>query len=569
MLVFQNNVKRCWMRRPLVDVILSRSAVLMFLAWPKPCNDVGSLRSHCFALMASETTTHRHVRKILAGLPRNDLTVLNNGGHIYCEWPAKCIGWSLVELTWIQSSTENCGRELLMTACDSCSFAKKNNLLERHRWQFLTSDPRFKEYMGRQCQGNHEHVWKQKSEGKREYPSATIRRLVNGFVHDLTPPQLTCFCLKLIVFYPPLQQFLLLHLLKKPRRIFSSGTWSCSKLIHRLHVSGGHVSKTSLRLLLQRRGCPVWMQQMVDQLQCDSCLESSDAHNAQQVSLATPPKIGTSGEDRNIRIRRLPKEKILCTLYGRNLQTVVMLMLSGKKSSSAFRAERYDSHFTSGQGLNAAFSAVSVSDFGPWWTLGPPGLHKMSREPNTFCVLQFLETKRPNHRHKPIKKPEKLQQKLKKLAPTRTSTTADRSHPNRTHTDQPHPRTATTRTAPTRTASTWTASTWSTPTGALPPRPPDFFWDSGRLPYGPLPPSLAPPRTAPTPDLLLLSPLPLSPLPPTPPSLSLPLLSLRPPPCHSTHRPDPTSPSPDPNRNPPHRSRPSLPSSLKISFLRF
>ena len=30
---------------------------------------------------------------------------------------------------------------------------------------------------------------------------------------------------------------------------------------------------------------------MVDQLQCDSCLESSDSQNAQQVSLATPPKL--------------------------------------------------------------------------------------------------------------------------------------------------------------------------------------------------------------------------------------------------------------------------------------
>ena len=28
-----------------------------------------------------------------------------------------------------------------------------------------------------------------------------------------------------------------------------------------------HVPKTSLRLLLQRRGCPVWMQQMVDEMQ--------------------------------------------------------------------------------------------------------------------------------------------------------------------------------------------------------------------------------------------------------------------------------------------------------------
>ena len=70
---------------------------------------------------------------------------------------------------------------------------KENSLLERHRWQFLTSDPRFKEYMSLQCQGNHENLWKQTSEGKREYPSAMIRRLVNGFVHDLRPPQLHMF----------------------------------------------------------------------------------------------------------------------------------------------------------------------------------------------------------------------------------------------------------------------------------------------------------------------------------------------------------------------------------------
>ena len=30
---------------------------------------------------------------------------------------------------------------------------------------------------------------------------------------------------------------------------------------------------------------------MVDQLQCDLCLESSNAQNAQQVSLATPLKL--------------------------------------------------------------------------------------------------------------------------------------------------------------------------------------------------------------------------------------------------------------------------------------
>ena len=173
----------------------------------------------------------RHVRRFLVGFPRNDLrrpgyhlqsllirtirhaalfdpgrffdsffffeyaaAVLSNGGHIYWEWLTKCIGWSYVELREFRAQQKSCGRELFMTACDSCFFAKReNNLVERHRWQFLTSDPRFNEYMSVQCQGNHEHVWKQTSEGKREYPSAMIRRLANGFVHDLRPPQLHIF----------------------------------------------------------------------------------------------------------------------------------------------------------------------------------------------------------------------------------------------------------------------------------------------------------------------------------------------------------------------------------------
>ena len=95
--------------------------------------------------------------------------VLSNGGHMYWEWPAKCIGWSSVELREFRAQQKSCGRELFMTACDSCFFAKReNNLLERHRWQLLTSDPRFKEYMSLQCQGNHEHVWKETSEGKKK-----------------------------------------------------------------------------------------------------------------------------------------------------------------------------------------------------------------------------------------------------------------------------------------------------------------------------------------------------------------------------------------------------------------
>ena len=74
--------------------------------------------------------------------------------------------------------------------------------------------------------------------------------------------------------------FVASHAQETEKGISSAERERVRKLIHRLHVSGGHVSKTSLRLLLQRRGCPVWMQHMVDQLQC---VESSDAQNAQRV----------------------------------------------------------------------------------------------------------------------------------------------------------------------------------------------------------------------------------------------------------------------------------------------
>ena len=119
-----------------------------------------------------------------------------------------------------------------------------------------------------------------------------IRRLVNGFVHDLRPPQLHIFLSeadRLLSASPAV--FVASPAQETEENVSPAERERVRKLIHRLHVVGGHVSKTSLILLLQLRGCLVWMQHMVDQLQCVSCLESSDAQNAQRVSLATPPKL--------------------------------------------------------------------------------------------------------------------------------------------------------------------------------------------------------------------------------------------------------------------------------------
>ena len=95
-------------------------------------------------------------------------------------------------------------------------------------------------------------------------------------------------------------------------------------------------------VLLQRRGCPLWMQQMVDQLQCDSCLESSDARNAQEVSLTMPPKLWQA-----------VKVDIFELEDSQRKGFFALYMDAACKLSSC-------------QGLDAAFFAVSVFDFGPW-----------------------------------------------------------------------------------------------------------------------------------------------------------------------------------------------------------
>ena len=90
--------------------------------------------------------------------------------------------------------------------------------------------------------------------------------------------------------------------------------------------------------MLQRRGCPVWMQQKVDQLQCDSCLESSDAQNAQQVSLATPPKLWQTAKVDIFELDDSQRKGFFALYMDAACKIVVVFMLSGRESSSAFRA---------------------------------------------------------------------------------------------------------------------------------------------------------------------------------------------------------------------------------------
>ena len=76
-----------------------------------------------------------------------------------------------------------------------------------------------------------------------------IRRLVNGFVDDLRPPQLHMFLSEADrMLSSSLAVFVASPAQETEKDISPVERERVRKLTHRLHVSGGHVSRTTLRL---------------------------------------------------------------------------------------------------------------------------------------------------------------------------------------------------------------------------------------------------------------------------------------------------------------------------------
>eukprot|EP00969_Alexandrium_andersonii_P342747 15150585-Alexandrium_andersonii.AAC.1 len=85
-------------------------------------------------------------------------------------------------------------------------------------------------------------------------------------------------------------------------------------LIHKLHISTGHSKKSSMRMLLERRGCPEWMLKLVDDHSCPDCQECERASGPHKVSLNEAPGIwevmGTDGFE-----LEEGERKAFCSIY--------------------------------------------------------------------------------------------------------------------------------------------------------------------------------------------------------------------------------------------------------------
>ena len=76
----------------------------------------------------NSTLCRLRARQIFREFFKYATAVLQFGGHIYWEWPAKCAGWSSVELRDFRAQQKSCGRELFMTACDSCGLREEKTI---------------------------------------------------------------------------------------------------------------------------------------------------------------------------------------------------------------------------------------------------------------------------------------------------------------------------------------------------------------------------------------------------------------------------------------------------------
>ena len=160
MRVFQNKFNLCWTRQLLIDVIFvevccSDAPCLTEAMQQRGTSSSSLLRSDgvgnhdaqtrekllgwfsekrprkawfsppVIAQQNGSTRCSLRTRQIFRQFFEYAAAVLQFGGHICWEWPAKCADWSSVELRDFRAQQISCGRELFITACDSCCFAKR------------------------------------------------------------------------------------------------------------------------------------------------------------------------------------------------------------------------------------------------------------------------------------------------------------------------------------------------------------------------------------------------------------------------------------------------------------
>ncbi|CAK0795828.1 unnamed protein product [Prorocentrum cordatum] len=215
------------------------------------------------------------------------LETLRRDGDIYWEWPHKCSGWSTTELNQLRREAEKIiGRSLRMVRADACQVGMRDD------------NGNFTQWVALRCTKDHPHSTLEGHDAvaaSAYYPDPMIRRLVKGFAKDLRGQDFAgdFWAMSALQDYEEqlygIESGIDTHLKKMPEdnvTLDKVKSWLMD-----LHILGGHMSKTNMKAMLQRRGCPSWQQALVGELICDACTETQDTQHQAAASLSMPPKL--------------------------------------------------------------------------------------------------------------------------------------------------------------------------------------------------------------------------------------------------------------------------------------
>ena len=128
-----------------------------------PCTAWSSIQN--FNRKPSQQKALAKKRKTSRQLLRNVLKVLKMlvgiSCHIYFEWPTRCQGWRLPELSAFRVECIARGHAVHNVKIDGCMYnlmsREEPGLRLRKSWTILTTDPAFESACSRRCDGGHQH----------------------------------------------------------------------------------------------------------------------------------------------------------------------------------------------------------------------------------------------------------------------------------------------------------------------------------------------------------------------------------------------------------------------------
>ena len=222
-----------------------------------------------------------------------DLLDKNEDLLMYWEWPKDNESWKTPEVRWFIRELEKRNVSVFDVIIDGCmvGVVNREGLPMKKPWRIMTNDKEFVERMQNvRCDGSHIHFPVSGKDAYQSgfYPVKFVKRIVHVWKESDRKTMRSQ-----LEDGDEQKVYVTLRLPKssEPKPTDPAKLDAIRRVIHKIHVRGGHVSRTALADLFRRRGCPEWVSEMALELHCDACLEHTQRPGPLPASLLRPPRL--------------------------------------------------------------------------------------------------------------------------------------------------------------------------------------------------------------------------------------------------------------------------------------